>query len=62
MVCVAMMIYRGLGHELHRWDCVLPASIKLLKTPRVPTTQLPSEQHNTTTIWLRGQTSRVMKT
>ena len=42
-----MMIYRGLGHELHRWDCVLLASIKLLKTPRVPTTQLP-EQHNTT--------------
>lgn len=56
-----MMIYRGLGHELHRWDCVLLASIKLLKTPRVPTTQLP-EQHNTTTRWLRGQTSRVMKT
>lgn len=32
MLSVAMMIYSGLGHELHWWDCVRLPSIKLYKS------------------------------
>ena len=78
MLSVAMMIYTGLGHELHWWDCVLLASIKLYKSLLMSLLH-NSLQNNIASIFLcattsykrrntaiqwtgRGQTLQVMKT